>query len=424
VQDSLDRELETGGARAADAGRIVRRRAVYYIGGFDPRGPAWYYGTYKKACELQSTRLGAEIEISGRQRAGESLALWQVSATNNGVTTKTDYYFLRWDDIVRRYWPRGMVRMWLVTFHVLFRWTVSGVLRRVIANSWPTAICGTIPSGVIAALFLAGAIAGSLLGAIVVWLAGLPAWTIPLFALIVLIPVMIYGTRRYDAKYQINLLTRSYRFTMLQADRRTPDFDARMNEFADVLIDAARSGRFDEILLVGHSSGAHMAAMILARAFAKDAELGRHGAALSFLSLGHSINMLSWWPQAGWFREELQRVANEPSLTWVDFTFPQDGACFALFDPVAESGLTRPVDAEPKPKLLSLQLYKLFSPEEFAAIRREWYPLHFQYLSPTAKVGDYDFFAITAGAETLHDRFAHRQSVRGFDRFKLKFLAR
>ena len=40
----------------------------------------------------------------------------------------------------------------------------------------------------------------------------------------------------------------------------------------------------------------------------------------------------------------------------------------------------------------------------------------------TQRAGDYDYFAITAGPLTLADRFAHRDTTRNFDRFKLKIF--
>ena len=41
------------------------------------------------------------------------------------------------------------------------------------------------------------------------------------------------------------------------------------------------------------------------------------GCQLSLLTLGGSIPMLAWWPQAQWFREELARVAHHPWLDWI-----------------------------------------------------------------------------------------------------------
>ena len=134
--------------------------------------------------------------------------------------------------------------------------------------------------------------------------------------------------------------------------------------------------------------------------------------------------MLAWWPQSQWFRNELEHVATHPAVEWIDFTLAQDGACFALHDPVESSGIAHPPDREPKPKLLSAKLFDLYSPEAFQAVRRNWYKVHFQYLMAGERLGDYDYFAITAGPLTLSDRYDHRATTRDFDRFKLKMFGR
>jgi len=73
---------------------------------------------------------------------------------------------------------------------------------------------------------------------------------------------------------------------------------------------------------------------------------------------------------------------------------------------------------------LSAKLFDLYSPETFDAVRRNWYKVHFQYLMAGERLGDYDYFAITAGPLTLSERYSHRPTTRNFDRFKLKMFGR
>ncbi len=37
--------------------------------------------------------------------------------------------------------------------------------------------------------------------------------------------------------------------------------------------------------------------------------------------------MLSWQDEASWFCRQLERVAKDPAINWVDFSAAQDGAC-------------------------------------------------------------------------------------------------
>mgnify|MGYP006173886705 FL=1 len=273
-------------------------------------------------------------------------------------------------------------------------------------------------------LALVTLLVGAALGAAVAWLAGWPAWTAWPVAVAVCLGGTAVGMKRLDRAFSIHWLTRIYAFNLLQARRQVPALDRRLDDFARLIAEETRAGDADEILVIGHSTGAQTAVSLLARALAIDPELGRHGPVVSFLTLGSSISMLSWQPEAQWFRQALQRVAGEPDIDWIDFTITQDGACFALHDPVESAGLAHPPGTEPKPKLLSVKLFDLFAPDAFRRIRRNWYRVHFQYLMASDRLGDYDYFAITAGPSTLADRYAHRETTRNFDRFKLAMLAR
>ena len=403
--------------------RIVRRRKVFYVSGYDPRGPLWYHGIYRREGEKQARLSGMSIAVSRREKLANDVVSWNVDAETGGIATTTDYSFLRWDDIVRSYWPRGPRLAWL-TFGVVATFIRHGVLRRVLAASWPTFICGVYPSSFVLALGLAMLLAGLAIGYAVTWLAGWPGWASWLIAVSAAMPATIYGTQVLDRKFSIHWLTRIYAFNIEQVNRRTPELDRRLDDWARLVADAARSGEWDEVLIVGHSTGAQAAVSLLARALALEPDPGRNGCQVSLLTLGGSIPMLAWWPQSRWFRDELERVATHPAIDWIDFTIAQDGACFALHDPVESSGITRPAGSEPKPKLLSAKLFDLYSPETFQAVRRNWYKVHFQYLMASERLGDYDYIAITAGPLTLADRYSHRATTCDFDRFKLKVFGR
>lgn len=403
--------------------RVVRRRKVFYVSGYDPRGPLWYHGIYRREAAKQAELSGMAIAVSRRDRSSSEVASWRLEAESGGIATRTDYHFLRWDDIVRSYWPRGSRLAWL-TFAVVATFIRHGVLGRVLKASWPTFICGVYPSSFVLGLALAAMLAGLTGGYAIAWLAGWPGWTSWPIAAAAAIPATIYGTRILDRKFSIHWLTRIYAFNIEQVHRRTPELDRRLDAWAGLVAGAAKSDEWDEVLVVGHSTGAQAAVSLLARALKLEPDLGRDGCQLSLLTLGGSIPMLAWWPQARWFRDELERVATHPALAWIDFTIAQDGACFALHDPVESSGIAHPPGAEPKPKLLSAKLFDLYTPETFQGLRRNWYKVHFQYLMAGERPGEYDYFAITAGPLTLAERYSHRATTRNFDRFKFKMFGR
>ena len=66
----------------------------------------------------------------------------------------------------------------------------------------------------------------------------------------------------------------------------------------------------------------------------------------------------------------------------------------------------------PSPKILSPQFAKLFAPTAYAALRKNLFEMHFQYLKAGELPGKYDYFAITAGPRTLAARFADHPGVK------------
>jgi hypothetical protein len=172
-------------------------------------------------------------------------------------------------------------------------------------------------------------------------------------------------------------------------------------------VEAALSGGFDEVLVVGHSSGADIAVGVLAR-IERSRRLAQTRPAVGLLTLGQAIPMVSFLPGAHGLRADLACLSISDSLTWIDVSAPGDGCCFALCDPVAVSGVA--MTRSRWPRVLSAAFSNTLSPERLARLRHRYFRLHFQYLCAFDRPGVYDYFAITAGPVTLAERFGNRPS--------------
>lgn len=396
----------------------VRRRHVLYLSGFDPQGPAHYHALYRDQAALQAQVSGDRINVGPRQREGDNAAwtvLWQ--GADGGEPVETRYEFLRWDDIVRAHWPRGQFKLLAITLQTTWRMVRNGSLWRIWQTSWPAFLALVLPATLIVAVTLVtvGLVAAG------GWLISRGWGVAPALALSVVGgSALAWWAGRAQRKVQMAWLMRSASAILLQAQGGLPEMEARLDAFAARLCALTLHPMVDEVLVVGHSSGAMLAASVVARALVRAPDLGEPGSRLSLLTLGECIPVLSYQPQAHAFRQELAQLREAAALSWVDVTAPPDGCCFALIDPTAvcDDGLPNGQREKAGPKRVSPRFAQSFEPYRWRAIRRDKYRCHFQYLMAVDLPGGYDYFAISAGDRRLSQRFAHQTSVTGFVDFQ------
>ena len=382
------------------------RRTVFYVAGFDPRGPLHYHRLYALEAAKQAAVNGLSMTVSKRRNEGSLQSLWTVEA---GATT-TQFRFLRHEDIVRRQWPKNAADMYRGILRYSSQFLQMGVFAKIRRNSWPSFLAVAYPPGLLLAMFLLALLLGLGLTAMAsLWTGKLAFVAVPV-ALV--LPFAIY--RLLEVKLNAFWLARSCTFLVDRSLGRVPGIEDRCQAFAEVVAQAVNSDDNDEVLLIGHSVGTHLAVTVAARALERIGSTRR----LSLMTLGQAMAMTPDTPVARQFRTDLLRLSASEQVDWIDVTSAVDGACIALSDPLALSNVSRPAGIRQQPKLVSARFNKLFTPETYATIRRDFLRTHFQYLMAAELPGDYDYFLITAGDKTLAERFAHFDSVTGFNRFR------
>lgn len=395
----------------------VKKRHVFYISGFDPRGAAYYRRLYQTESAKQSAVGGVNVKVGPRERSSDVSSSWQMQSDIGDRRVETRYEFLHWDDVVRDHWTRNELRVLTDYLHAAWIYLSTGALSCVLKASWPPFVTSLFPLVIL--LIVLGLALGAAVGMYqLTLLAGMPRWTgfitgLGAFGL------LIQCGRLLERRMNSYWLLRIYAFSAQQGLGQLPDLDARLSALASRIVAQASDSDADEILIVGHSTGTIMATTILARVLVICPEFLNQGPRISLLTLGQCIPIVSLLPQAQQFRDALSTLSQAAELDWIDFTAPTDGACFALVDPIAVSGIAQVHPAEPKPKLLSPRFARLFTPETYAKIRRNWYRNHFQYIMASEKAGEYDYFAITAGHLTLAERHQSQPSVQHYKRPKV-----
>jgi hypothetical protein len=219
---------------------------------------------------------------------------------------------------------------------------------------------------------------------------------------------VLRGFRRIDNRLYAYYLMHDYAYTARWRGAYPAELEARMAKFGTRIAEALQ-GDADEVLVVGHSSGAHLGVSILADLI-RAGRVPEGGPVLSLMTLGQVVPMVSFLPRAGRLRADLHYLSARSELAWVDVTAPGDGCAFALCDPVAVTGVAP--EAQRWPLVISAAFTRTLLPETWKRLRWRFFRLHFQYLCAFDGIGggpgDYDYFRITAGPLTLGQRFAER----------------
>ena len=380
----------------------VKRRRVFYIPGYDPLPPRRYREIYRKEAARQAAVSGHVIAISpGRDRKHYG---WHVQAEIEGAPVVTDVEVMVWSDIVRRSMDVSIAGTYLLLARTAWIYASTGALGRLLRLRKGPVIAAFYPVAMLLGQGLAAGLAGwgggALVGALLHPLAG---WAVG----IALAIALLRWFRRLDGRLYAHYLLHDYAFCARHRGANPPEIEERLARFRARIAQALESGEVDEVLVVGHSSGAHLAVNIVADIL-REGRARPDGPALSLLTLGQVVPMVSFLPRAGRLRADLRLLSTSERIAWVDVSAPGDGACFALCDPVAVSGVA-PEQGQRWPLVISAAFSRTLSPARWRALRWRFFRLHFQYIHAFDRPGDYDYFRITAGPLTLGARYAGRR---------------
>lgn len=389
----------------AETGQQVKARRVFYIPGYDPIHPRRYRELYRKEGAAQAAISGYNLTLRPKQAKGTYG--WHVDGCFDELDTQADIDVLVWSDIVRDSMSNSIPATYGQLVRTAWAYIGSGALWRLMRLRKGPVIAALYPIGMLLLQLVVAVLLGWLLYSLVTYFAAEFGVLARLIGGIVALALMVFVLRWFkakDGKLFAYYLMHDYSYSAKWKGANPPELEARMTEFRAMIADALKSD-VDEVLVVGHSSGAHLSVSILADLI-RAGDVPDDGPALAFLSLGQVVPMLSFLPKADRLRADLHFLASQDGLTWVDVTAPGDGCAFALCDPVSVSGVA-PADKR-WPLVFSAQFTKSLKPETWKALRWRFFRLHFQYLCAFDQPLDYDYFQITAGPITLGTRYADR----------------
>ncbi len=319
--------------------KTVRRRKVFYIPGFDPFPPRRYRELYRSEAKKQADFGG--YNISQEILEVEDGFGWRVTGQIDDVTCVSDIEVLVWSDIVKSTMSGGILSTYLHMIRTAWIYLSTGTLWDIVQLRKGPVIAALYPIGFLCLQFLLA------LGAV---------WALQF----ILSPILGWGSyvafagmwpilsafRRWDGKIFAYYLMQDYAHSAQAYGAYPRSLRERLSQFSDRVEQAINDENWDEILVVGHSSGAHLGTTVLSDVIAR-AQLEQKRVSLSFLTLGQVFPMVSFLPNADELRRDMVRVGNCASITSVDVSASGDGCSFALCDPLAVTGLATPEQKGP-----------------------------------------------------------------------------
>jgi hypothetical protein len=380
----------------------VRRRHVYFLSGFDPKGASYYHGLYRSEAAKQGALTDTQYEVGPRVRLANGNTVWQVRTQAGGETTETSFEYLQWDDIVRTHWARTS---WQVLIGSLrgYQAALASItsLLKVWRASRRTLVALALPAFFWLFTLVLGAGLGFAVGHVLAKV--LPPAVAGLLGLATASAVA-WAAYAWEKRLATSWLLRIYQFAGDWRAGRTPELQERLQPMADEVLKRVNDPEVDEVLLVGFSVGSMLAVSVAARVQRGAKRDGIDLDRLSMMTLGHCIPLLGLMAGADDYRAELASLGQAPRVRWVDFSSVTDWGSFALVDPLSiclgEGGSERPY----APRMASPRFHLMFEPALYRELVKDKRRMHLQYLMSAQRAALYDYFAITAGRMSMPDR--------------------
>jgi len=378
---------------------VIRRRHVFYVEGYDPRGAEGYYDLFRRAWKRCRGVWHFEGKLGELALDSGLIAHWDIEAAGANWRVATRYEFLRLEAVIGANMAEPLWRQVLRAIAWAADDLITGTPVRIFRAAWRFGL-HLLYFQMLLWLWLALALAGGWLAALAAArLGGLPEPAA--IAIGVGIGIACFLLLRPLAdRLQVVQINSCWPYLREFARGDASGFDAPIDAYAARIVAAARASQadeiVDEIVVVGHSAAGVTACAVMARVLELDPDVGRHGPKIVLLTLGSVMPAAALHPAARRMRAAIARLAAEPSLTWIDCVSRKDVMNFWDFDLVAGTG----VQVGPQrcnPLTWQVRFKEVVSAEYYRRLRLSFFRLHYQFIMSGDRPAPYDFVMLVAG---------------------------
>lgn len=371
----------------------VSRRAVFLVGGYERNDAAGFFRRIGREMDRFRKCWSVEATLGSPVDPGQSVATTAVADYRgpDGIC-QSEITFLSFDDIVKHDGARPfLVRLgaYLVAF---FDYVGSGTMFRFFATNWRFALYFLYPFVMLAFFAWLGTVAYRLVGAL-----GLPGG--PLLPAVAGL-ALAYGIGQFiGSRYFVFHLMDLWSFSREHLHCRRPGMDQRIDAWAALIAERSSARAYDEILLIGHSTGG---ALILDVAHQLAERLRAEGRPVDFklVTVGSTSLKVALHPAARRARQRLQALAGYSGIRWTEFQALTDIINFYKCDPYARAGLTHQ-RADQFPRQFQVRIRDMLERDAYKRVKKNFFRVHYQFISANSRRYFYDFFMICCGTRPI-----------------------
>lgn len=380
----------------------VRKRCFVQMTGYEPVGPEHQHRRFIREMARFQKTWNVEGSVSPPLLADNgAVASWTIETWGPNWRVTTDFHQFRWDDFIIADAAESDWLRFPLGIAALMEFVLTGTVVRYFLVAWRYGGFFLYPLAFILGMgWLAIGLTRMAVGHL-----GLPYPLVlaPVLWLAVFIALRWTFGRIVHIRYALD----DWYFARDLAHRVRPGVEKRLDLLARELVRIVRDSDADEIVFDGHSLGAPLSIAVVDRALRLDPQLGGRGRPLHLVSSGSSLLKVALHPAADWLREAAGRVANAPSIYWVEYQALVDVINVYKVDPVAALGMA----ATGKPIVRIIRIRLMLEERTYRRFRLSFLRIHRQAVMGNERRYFYDYYMLCCGPIGLVARVADPDSA-------------
>ncbi len=373
----------------------IKKRAIFFIGGFDPKSPHAFFDRLGRETKRFEELWQIEVKDTKTEQLNSDVTL--TSFTSKSTKKKpnwsltTDFHFLTLDDIVLKDFGRPLhTRLWNYA-KTAADYISTGTAFRFIKYAWRFSLYFFYP---LVMFLIALAIAWIPAHFMLASMSPLNRLSAPLLFIITLLLLLKLGGNRYHVFHLMDLWSFSHNYLI----KNRQDIEIKLDSFADLIATRIQSQNYDEILLIGHSTGGALILDTAGRLSERHPKINNSKYSVGILTLGSTALKIGLHPKAGWFRERLNRLFKNQNYFWVEYQCLTDIINFYNTDPAE----LMEIDAQPM--ILPIRVKDMIGAKTYSRIKLNFFRVHYQFIFGNTHPNYFDYPGLCFGPAPLYYR--------------------